>query len=177
MVPVPLFAPESVPRHFLNLSAALVRLVPVLEEPYALFDRSKHCSCSTRDGLAIRGRFLVVRPELHPVNSFPLYALPEDCTLEETAVVVTWLSRHAFKTFRTQWIQKKKSPADNDKSVVMRRSLVGASEIFEKTVLPDKCVRYEFKKDPVFLLKSIAVSPYGTGPTVESVCRRNELSP
>lgn len=161
MARVSLYAPASVPRDFLNLADGLVQLVPEPEDPYALFDRTATCACPTRDCLALRGRSVVARMHQHQAAGFPLYALPADCTRDETAVVVAWLFRHRFHTFRCRV---------RDGS--LRRSLASGGLFREAPTEPACCVTYTLDRDPVFLLRTLVVSAHGRGPTLESACAR-----
>lgn len=158
MALVSLYAPEGVPRDFLD-AAEFVNLVPRLAEPYALFGRTETCSCVTRNSLALSGRSVLIRRNTHQALGYPLYALPEDCTAEETVVVVAWLCRNKFKTFKTRVANGS-----------LQRSLESDCW-FRKTDRTDCCCceTYTLVRDPVFMLKSIVVSEYGTGPTLESV--------
>lgn len=160
---VSLYVPESVPKDFLNIASPLVRLVPAPTEPYALFDRTDSCACSTRHALAIQGRSVLVQQNQHVVLGFPLYALHPDCTLEETCVIVTWLFRHRLKTFQSAIVEGS-----------LQRTL-GTRTLFQKTLYGECCERYTLLKDPVFMLKSIVLSPYGKGPNLESVCQLNKV--
>lgn len=156
---VSLYVPDSVPKGFLKLVAdKIVCIVPQPVDPYALFDRSDTCACSTRDFLTLHERRITVKANHHEVFGFPMYALPEDCTYQETVVVVAWLMRHHLRTFSER---------------------VGVS-VFERTLVPNKwfsrtllnghpcCVSYLMTRDPAFMLSPIVVSPLGTGPTLES---------
>lgn len=157
MARVSLYAPESVPRDFLNLADELVLLAPKTEDPYALFDRTATCACHTRDCLALRGRTVTTRKNHHEVAGFPMYALPEDCTTEETAVVVAWLYRSRFHTFKC-----------TVKDGIMRRYLATGGLFREAPTAC--CVTYTLDHDPVFMLKTMVVSAHGKGPTLESAC-------
>lgn len=175
---VSLYVPDGVPKDFLNAVAAskLVRLVPVLKKPYALFDRTDSCACSTEHGLAVRGRSVIVPRDQHAVVGYPLYALPPDCTIEETFVIVTWLLRHRMKTFRGDVAEGGPYSKNFAKKETLKRTLVGANnDLFKKTDVGGACCeRYTLEKDPVFMLKSIVLSPYGQGPTLEDACQTNE---
>lgn len=160
MALVSLYAPESVPSDFLNRAADLVRLVAPTEA-LALFDRTDSCACPTRDGLAVRDRSLIVKRHTHPASGYPVYALPEDCSLEESVVIVTWLVRYRFKTFRSR-IQ----------NGTLERSLESPGW-FQKTPCGNCCDLFTLNTDPVFLLKPIVVSAYGKGPTLESVLKQS----
>lgn len=156
MEPVTLYTPKSVPRDFLDLAVELVTVAAPPVEPYVLFDRPvEGCACGTRDGLAVRGREVLARRNSHPATAHRAYALPPDCEFEETVVVVAWLWRHHFKTFRC-----------NLSDGTLRRDLCSAHH---PSRTEGCCERYLMKADPVFMLKSIVLSPYGRGPTLESV--------
>lgn len=161
---VSLHVPESVPKDFLNMASLLVQLVPEPIKPYAFFDRTDTCACPTRNALAIQGRSILVRHHQHMLLGFPLYALPSDCTVEETYVIVTWLFRHRLKTFQSTIVNGS-----------LKRTL-GNRTLFQKTPHGECCVRYTLLKDPVFMLQSIVLSLYGKGPNLESVCRLNKVS-
>lgn len=159
MGPVSLYVPDSVPKGFLRLVAdKIVSLVPQPVDPYALFDRSDTCACSSRDFLTLHDRRIVVKANHHGVFGFPMYALPEDCTFQETVVVVAWLMRHHLKTF-TQRVGLKS----------FDRTLA-SNKWFSCTILDNHpcCVSYLMTSDPAFMLSSIVVSPLGSGPTLES---------
>lgn len=178
MALVSLYVPDGVPRDFLTAAedSQLVRLVSVLTEPHALFDRTDSCACSTRHGLAIRGRSVMVPRDGHAVVGYPLYALPPDCTSEETNVVVTWLSRHRMKTFRSVVEIGGPYVKHYDKEETLKRTLGPATHdgLFRKTRHGECCEIYTLEKDPVFMLKSVVLSIHGRGPTLESACRSNE---
>lgn len=151
MALVSLYVPEGVPREFL-IASELVHLVPTLTEPYALFDRTDTCACNTRDSLALRGRSVIVARE--KVYGFPLYALPADCTLEETRTVLVWLFRHRFKTFKTRLVFGS-LVRSLDSGCYFHIATTGCCEIMT------------LNTDPVFMLKSFVLSPYGKGPTLQ----------
>lgn len=157
MAHVSLYVPESVPKDFLA-NAGFLKMVP-LTEPYALFGRTETCSCSSLHSLVLRGRSIIIKRNTHQALGYPVYALPPDCTLEETVVAVTWLCRNKFKTFKTR---------------IVNGSLTRSLESncwFSRTDFSDCCEMYTLLTDPVFMLKSIVVSPYGKGPTLESVLK------
>lgn len=175
MALVSLYVPDSVPRDFLNrVSSSLVQLAPALVEPYALFDRTEGCACSTRNALAIRERTILVSRHQHAVVGFPLYAVPADGTSEETHVIVTWLLRHRLKTFECAIVQNIPLSKRYDKPHTLKRTL-GNRSMFIKTPFGVCCECYTLRDDPVFMLRSRLHSPYGTGPTLESVCRLNKV--
>lgn len=174
MVPVSLHVPDSVPKDFLNTAASLVQLVPVLTEPYALFDRTDSCACSTRHGLAIQGRSILVRQSQHAVVGYPLYTLPPDCTFEETFVIVTWLLRHRMKTFQSAIVEGGPYSKSFTHKQTLKRTQ-GTQHLFQKTLYGTCCERYTLQKDPVFMLNSMVLSPYGQGPTLESACLVNKV--
>lgn len=152
-----LYAPVS--NAFLQrvADARLLTLVPAPPAlPYALFDRPAACACPTRDRLALHHQTLFARD--HPATGFPAYALPDDCTPDETVVAVTWLLRHQFRTFHTRFHQG---------SLVR---LLGPADplLFKRTPLPCGCERYTLRGDPVFLLKHCVLSSYQQGPTLDS---------
>lgn len=162
MALVSLYAPDSVPKQFLNLATELVSLVPAVPDDtasFALFDRPRNCACGTRNGLAIYHRTLLINRN-NTLLGFPVYALPPDCTLEETVVIVTWLTRFRFKTLKytinNGWFH---------------RSLE-TDALFHITECGDCCQSFTLVNDPVFLLKSIVLSPFGKGPTLESVLKK-----
>lgn len=171
MALVSLYVPDNVPKDFLNLAdGQLVTLVfaaptdDAAAASFALFDRITHpsgggCACGTRNGLAVRHRTLFVQKN-KPLLGFSLYALPPDCTFDETVVVVTWLTRFRFKRFR---------------SVVERgwfyRTLESES-FFRVSDYGECCRMFALEEDPVFMLKSIVLSPFGKGPTLESVLKK-----
>lgn len=171
---VSLHVPDSVPKDFLNTAASLVQLVPALTEPYALFDRTDSCACPTRHGLALQGRCIIVPRDQHALVAYPLYALPPDCTLEETCVIVTWLHRHRLKTFQSAIVEGGPYAKTYAKNETLKRTL-GTQNLFQKTPYGACCECYTLQKDPVFMLKSIVISPYGQGPTLESVCQLNKV--
>lgn len=176
MALVSLYVPDSVPKDFLNIASSLVQQVSVLTDPYALFDRTDTCACPTRNGLAIQGRSLLVRNHQHTVVGFPLYALPPDCTREETHVIVTWLLRHRFKTFQHAIVEGgpyAKEPLNRHPETLKRT--LGNQSLFKKEPRGPCCEKYTLETDPVFMLKSIVLSPYGKGPTLESVCLVNQV--
>lgn len=170
---VSLFVPDSVPKDFLNTASSLVQLVPALTEPYALFDRTPSCACVTRDGLALQGSSLIVPHHQHALVGYPLYALPPDCQLEETVVIVTWLLRHRLKTFETTLVEGGPYAKTYAKKQTLRRTL-GNHSLFQKTPYTACCERFTLQKEPVFMLKSMVLSRYGQGPTLESVCKKEK---
>lgn len=168
MDPVSLYVPRNVPRDFLNMACEkyMVDVVEELPDPshYALFDRAmRSCACGTRDSLAIRDRTVIVKKDHHPALSFPYYALPEDCTFEESYVIVTWLLRNRFKTFSSQI-------ADGS----LKRTLnTNCWFTLEQRYC---CEFFTLENDPVFLLKRVVLSPYATGPVLESCCRKGFIN-
>lgn len=160
MALVSLYVPDSVPRDFLNLATELVSLVPapVDNSSFALFDRTVKCACGTRDGLAVRHWTLFVKKN-NPLLGFPLYALPPDCTFEETVVIVTWLTRFRFKTFQSiveeGWFYR----------------TLESDTVFRSVSCGDCCQSFILERDPVFMLNSVILSPFGKGPTLESVLK------
>lgn len=161
MALVPLYAPDSVPKDFLNLATPLISLVPAptADEPFALFDRSPTCACGTRNGLALCHRTLLIQRN-KTLLGFPVYVLPPDCTFDETVVSVTWLTRFRFKTFQSTL-----------KEGWYFRTLENDS-FFKVADCGDCCQSFTLEKDPVFMLKSIVLSPFGKGPTLESVLKK-----
>lgn len=158
MVPVSLYVPDNVPRKFLNnaFESGLVDMV-TLTDPYALFDRTKKsCACGTRNNLSIQGRTISVG--MHQAFGFPLYALPVDCTFEETYVIVTWLLRYKLLTFKTKIVNGS-----------LQRSLDRNTWFIAKKNRNCFCTNYTLIKDPVFMLSKIVLSPYAKGPVLESV--------
>ena len=160
MVYVSLIVPENVPRNFLDLAfeEGLVDIVHPTD-PHALFDRSQSCACDTRDKLAIRDRTVIVKKNHHQALGMPFYALPEDCTFEETYVIVAWLIRHKFKSFISK-IDKETN--------VFRRTIETNCWFVEKIHSNDCCTCFILVNDPVFLLRKIVLSPFGKGPVLES---------
>lgn len=156
MAQISLYVPEDVPRRFLESMDLHIKIVPERVDPHALFDRSDTCACPTRDFLAIRDRRITVKRDQHQVLGFPTYALPNDCTFEETVVIAAWVLRRRFKTFKT---------------CILNGSLHRYLEVGEcfKVEKGECCETYILVRDPVFMLKSIVVSPFGKGPTLESV--------
>lgn len=163
MVYASLIVPENVPRKFLNIAfdAGLIDIVYPTEN-YALFDRSKSCACGSRDNLTIDGRTVVVKKNHHQASAFPFYALPEDCTFEETYVIVTWLVRNALKSFHSE--------IDGGNFV---RSLKTNFWFDSKDDEKGCCGRFTLTKDPVFCMSKIVVSPFGMGPVLEK-CIQNK---
>lgn len=160
MAPVSLVVPENVPRNFLDLAVeeGLVDIV-YPTDPHASFDRVVgSCACDTRDKLGIRGRTVVVKKNHHRALAFPCYALPDDCTFEETYVIVTWLVRNRLKSFRTRIVNGS-----------LHRT-VDSNFWFVVESTPDGCCdSFVLENDPVFFLRRIVLSPYGRGPVLESV--------
>lgn len=168
MALVSLYAPDNVPKDFLNLAAdqlvSLVHAAPTDDASFALFDRIKHssggCACGTRNGLAVRHRTLFVQKH-KLLLGFSLYVLPPDCTFDETVVIVTWLTRFRFKRFQ---------------SVVERgwfyRTVENSESFFRVSDHTECCQMFTLEEDPVFMLKSIVLSPFGKGPTLESVLKK-----
>lgn len=166
MALVSLYVPDNVPKDFLNLAAKeLVNLVPVAptdDASFALFDRITYpgrCACGTRNGLAVSHRTLFVQKN-NQLLGFSLYALPPDCTFDETVVIVTWLTRFRFKKF---------------KSIVEQGWFYRTLEsepFFTVSDCGECCQTFALEKDPVFMLKSIVLSPFGKGPTLESVLKK-----
>ena len=156
-----LYVPESVPRGFLKFAERenIVRIVPHLSEPYAVFGRIDSCACSTRNSLAIQDRSIILMRNHHSTVSFPLYKLPEDCKFDETFIIVTWLLRYRFKTFHSSL----------NKEGIFLRFLTSASIVFRLKTFSTCCDQYTLKDDPVFMLSSILFSPYGRGPVIENV--------
>lgn len=152
MVYASLIVPKNVPRSFLDqaFDAGLIDIIQPAE-PYALFDRTESCACSTRDMLAICNRTITVKKDHHQASCFPYYALPEDCTFEETYVIVAWLVRHQLVSFHT--------------SNQLHRSL--KSNFWFTHHLKDCCESFTLTKDPVFMLKTIVLTPYGKDSVIE----------
>lgn len=159
MALVSLYVPSGVPDAFLKRLRDHITLVASPADPYALFARTDACACSTPHGLAIRDRTLLVVRGKHQALGYPLYALPADCTLEETVVVVAWLFRNKFKTFQTTLREDS-----------LQRTL--GSDGFRKTAHGRCCDQFTLEEDPVFMLKPIVVSAYAQGPTLDSVLKK-----
>lgn len=169
MALVSLYAPDSVPKDFLKLAdGQLVSLVPAAPspaDPFALFDRSSTtttCACGTRNGLAVRDRTVLSNNKL-PMG-FPLYVLPPDCTFEETVTIVTWLTRFRFKTFR-HCVEEGWFYRTLESEPVFRVSSSRDDDDDDEKC----CQSFTLDRDPVFMLKTIVLSPFGKGPTLESV--------
>lgn len=157
MVYASLIVPENVPRHFLDMAfeEGLIDIV-YPTDTYALFDRSESCACNTRDKLAIQGRTIIAKKNHHQALEFPFYALPNDCTFEETYVAVTWLVRHKFKSFYSEL---------NEKNIFKRCIKTDCWFTVEDAGC---CKRFTLNKDPIFLLSKIVLSPFGKGPVLDS---------
>lgn len=158
-----LFVPNSVRKEYLNLVGDLITFVPSLTEPHVRFERTDGCACSTRDLLAIKGRSIITGINKHLASQYPLYALPEDCTLDEAFMIMAWLLRNKFKSFKTRIVNGS-----------LQRSLESNS-YFKNTLHGNCCETFHLKYDPVFMLKSIVLSAYGKGPTLES-CLQSKQS-
>lgn len=172
MVYASLIVPENVPRDFLD-PAFEERLVDIvyLTDPHALFDRPSPCACNTRDKLAIRGRIIFVKKSHHQACGFPYYALPEDCTFEETYVIVAWLVRNSLKSFRSRIVSK----VVKKKMVRHFERTLETNIWFSVTSNEENCCDcFTLTKDPVFFLKKIVLSPFGRGPVLES-CLQNKV--
>ena len=166
MALVSLYVPDNVPKGFLNYAADFIKIVPTLEDSYVLFGRTESCACKTRDCLAIRGRSILVTKNHHSAVGFPLYALPNDCTFEETFVIVTWLLRYRLKTYQSGLSQKDRK---------FYRTLNSGSVLFKLVGETSCCCdTYTLEKDPIFMLKPILFSPYGRGPVIENVIQQTK---
>lgn len=167
MAQVTLYVPEGVPRGFLKLADPdLVHLVfePPAEQPHALFGRSDACACTTPHRLALQHDRVTVQRHQHSALGYPVYALPPDCTFRETVLVVAWLLRHRFKAFHT-------STADGS----LQRTLKSNAG-FRREPCGTCCESYLLEGLPVFMLRTMVVSPFGQGPTLESVLQ-DQVSP
>lgn len=157
MAQISLYVPENVPRDFLDSIDSFIKIVPEPLDPYALFDRTDTCACSTRNFLAIRGRCITMKRSEHALLGYPCYALPPDCTFKEAFVVATWILRRRFKSFQRCILDGS-----------LYRHLNG-NDCFIKEETFSCCDTQILDRDPVFMLKNIVVSPFGKGPTLESV--------
>lgn len=166
MVYASLIVPENVPRDFLDpaFEEGLVDIV-CMTDPHALFDRPGPCACNTRDKLAIRGRTIFVKKSHHQASGFPYYALPKDCTFEETYVIVTWLVRNGLKSFRSRVVEEKEV-------TYFQRTL--DTNFWFKVTDKSCCDCFTLVKDPVFFLQQIVLSPFGKGPVLET-CLQNQV--
>lgn len=157
MVCASLIVPDNVPRDFLNL-AAEERLITIVNQasPYALFDRARKCACGTRDDLAIKGRTVAAKKDKHQSLCYPCYALPEDCTFEESFTIVAWLMRNAMNCYYTA-----------AHASAMHRSLHKNKWFQVQSTIC--CDFFVLKDDPAFMLRGMVVSPFGKGPALQSV--------
>lgn len=162
MALVSVYVPENVPKEFLNYVVNYLALASTLKDPYVLFDRTESCACTTRDFLAIRGRSILVKKNYHSVVGYPLYALPDNCTHEETIVIATWLLRYRLTTFESGLTADKK----------FYRVLNKCSILFKlDETLNSCCDTFILEKDPIFILRTILFSAYGQGPVIENVIK------
>lgn len=81
-----------------------------------------------------------------------------------------------MKTFQSAIVEGGPYIKNYEKEETLKRTLVVANnELFKKTTIGGACCeRFTLEKDPVFMLKSIMLSTYGQGPTLENVCKMNE---
>lgn len=124
-------------------------LAPIPLDEYARIEKSDSCACQ-RD-IVICNDTVTVKKNHHCTISYSGYILPDDITERETVVIVTWLLRFQFKTFKTK---KGERTLDFDKFI--KKDL-------------NCCESYTMKDDPVFMLGKILVSPYGVGELLEKV--------
>lgn len=175
MVYASLIVPDNVPRDFLDqaFEEGIVDIV-YPTDPHAAFDRPEPCACTTPDKLAVRGRTIFVKKGHHEASAFPHYALPKDCTIEETYVIVTWLVRNSWKSFRARVVREKVKKNGKVEEVMHFRRTLETNIWFRVSSTDENCCdRYTLIRDPVFFARQLVLSPFGKGPVVEC-CVQNK---
>lgn len=145
--------------HFIN-TLQEEGLVNVVRQPSLTFARvekfeNPKCACDALDNIIIHDDSVYVKKESHDVVGYTGYSLPNDCKPREIVVILTWLLRFQFKTFKT---------CVGDKGLV--RTL-GAGWFRKKDLGCCEC--YTLTGDPIFMLQKTLLSPYRKGPNLESV--------